>query len=416
MTSRFWKYFHDTLCWAQIDAPGPLAAVIKGLAHRLDKVREDALFLRDQAFPQRCRDELVPMHGYTRGLTIHHTEMPEQFRQRVTNAYAWHMLGGKWEGLPQILKFYGFDIAELESMSKYQSSRWAEFQIGLLSPANFEEQNTALASLETLVWLINEYKPARSVLARLYNDIHNITPLIWSHGRYSEHFYSHFSGVPATDLGGDWKDKDLLLSFGHRLGIEAHLPSFDGTAFFSGWQDMGIEARYVDAPVWSHFAYSDNFPEKHGFTMFNLLVVDWSERIIKDGVVTWDRILPDWMMGSTQRARSELVYSDEFLKEDTGVWSGKNACYGVPTAHIVKKPPIWGSYLYSGDVEGELVSIHERFYTEHGIITEPCEVQPPETLIEGETSVLLPPLHNQSWTGHWDSRCWWNYHAYTSFF
>ena len=427
MASPFWTYFHDKLRWALIDAPGPLAAVIKGLAHRLDLVREDALFLRDQGFAQRCEPELVPIHGYSRGLARHHKETPEQFRQRVINAYAWHMLGGKQEGLPQILKFYGFDIAEIENLRKYQSSRWAEFQIGLPSGDSVEGLTALISELEMLVWLINEYKPARSILARLYNDVYNITPLTWSYGNYSEHFYSHFSGVPASDLGGDWKDDGLILSFGHVLGILAERVDTYGTPIFSGWQEMGIEARYIDAPVWSHFKYSDSFPEKHGFTLFNLLSLDWCEKITSSHgwkgawdtrhwaePATWDRVLPDWTMDTRQIARSELVYSFEFNTPRAGLWGGANANYGVPTAVIVESPPIWGSYHYSDDTGRQQISIHEQIHDTRGLATEPRQSENPELLAEGLIGVVCAPLHNQTWTGKWNSRRWWNYGALSS--
>lgn len=427
MASPFWTYFNDKLRWALINVPGPVAAVIKGLAHRFDLVRDDALFLRDQGFPQRCETDLVPLHGDARGITRHHTETLEQFRQRVINAYAWHMLGGKWEGLPQILKFYGFEITEVENMRKYQPSRWAEFQVGLPSGASVEEQSAILEGLEMLVWLINENKPARSVLARLYNDVYNITPLIWSDGNYSEHFYTHFSGVPAFDLGGDWKDDGLILSFGQRLGILIERPDFDGTPVFSGWQNMSVETRYIDAPVWSYFAYSDNFPDKHGFTIFNLLTLDWCEKISTshrwDGAwdsrhwaepATWDRILPEWTVDSYQLARSQLVYSHEFITANAGLWGGANACYGVPTTFIIESPPIWGSYHYSGDTGRQQISIHEQYHETRGLETEPRDSNDPELTAMGLIGIACAPLHNQTWTGTWDSRRWWNYGAFTS--
>lgn len=429
MTSRFWKYFHDTLSWRLIDAPGPVAALARGLAHRLDMVRDDALFLRDQGFPQKCEPELVPVHGNARGLSRHYTEALEQFRQRVTNAYAWHMLGGKWEGLPQILRFYGFDIANIEGLRKYQSSRWAEFQVAPGSSGNIEELNAMLAGLETLVWLINEYKPARSLLARLYNEVYNITPLVWSHGNYSEHFYSLFSGVDAPVLGEGWKDEGLQLSFGHRIGIEVGKIDL-GSPAFSGWQSMGIEARYTDAPVWSHFCYSDAFPPKHGFTIFQVLTVDWSERINTSHrwagtwdsrhwaePATWDRKLPKWSMERTEKARSELVYSSAAPGKEpfgAGLWGGLNAAYGVPVAVIVTSPPVWGATLYSGDTGRKEISILEQFAERLGVETAPVELTEPQASCTGVLGMAAGPLHNQTWSGKWDSRRWWNYGAYSS--
>ena len=99
--SPFWRYFRDKLAWGLIHAPGPVAAIVKGLAHSLDEVREDAVFTREQWYPQLCQPEMVAYHGVSRGITRHWRENPEQFRQRVINAYStlrllsWH---GHWNG------------------------------------------------------------------------------------------------------------------------------------------------------------------------------------------------------------------------------------------------------------------------------------------------------------------------------
>ncbi|CAK7044846.1 MAG: hypothetical protein DELT_02985 [Desulfovibrio sp.] len=422
MASRFWTYFHDKLRWGLIHSPGPISALVKGLAHRLDVVRDDALFLRDQGFPQLCEPEVVPYHGDARGIVRHHTETPEQFRQRVVNAFAWHMLGGKQQGVPEILRFYGFDIAEIVNMRKFQPARWAEFQVGLHNPANLADQNAILATLETLVWLINEYKPARSILARLYTDIYNITPLIWSEGQYSEHFYSHFSGVPASDIGdGDWKNGGLIVSFGLRYLTEAERVDY-GAPTFSGLQQQGFVAPYIDSPVWSYFNYSDDFPQRHGFTVGELLSVDWSvqtttsyrwagkwdERHWREKS-RWDRELPKWYMRDTDISRSQLFYSDTLLTPQAGLWGGLNACYSRPTAVLIDNPPIWGNSRYSEDTERREIVIHEQFINRRGMTTESASPGTPEALFSGVICSGTEPRHNQTWSGKWDSRRWYNY-------
>ena len=423
MASPFWKYFSNTLRWALIDKPGPLQAVTKGLAHRLDGVRDDVSLLRAQFFPQLCEPVLVPAHGVSRGVIRHHTETPEQYRKRVINAYAWHKLGGKWEGLPQILKFYGFDIAELEGLSKYQSSRWAEFQIGFADSESLEEHADLLASLETLVWLINEYKPARSILARLYNDTYNITPLIWSEGNYSDHFYSHFSGVPASNLGDNWKDEELLLSFGHRLGIQTAPIVLTSQPAASGEQVLGIEARYISAPVWSYFNYSDDFAPAPGSSVLNVLNVDWCERLTEsyswegqwnrrqwEEKAHWGRRRPQWTMEITGLARSQLAYSGSTPGEWIGVWGGLNACYGVPTAVVVNSPNIWGAFCYSDDTEFQEIEILEQETSVFGVEAAPINTNGmPEASFTGTLGATPPPLHNQTWSGNWDNRRWHNY-------
>jgi hypothetical protein len=433
MASPFWTYFHERLRFGLIDAPGPLQALTKGLAHRLDTVREDAVFLRAQWFAQLCEPELVPAFGLSRGLARHHTETPEQFRQRVINAYAWHMLGGKQEGLPEILRFYGYSVAEIENLRRYQPSRWAEFQVGLVNPEALADQNAILAGLETLVWLINEYKPARSVLFRLYTDIYNITPLVWSEGRWSDHYYSLFSGVPSTVLGPDFAGNDgLILSFGLRYGVESARPDGEfGKPVFAGLQRQGFITPYIDAMVWSHSRWSEAFPHKHGFAVGELLSVDWSERTTTSypwggywdarmwaELSSWDRPLPQGEMHNKGISRVQLVYDDEFITAEAGGaasagrWGGLNACWSVPTAMQVGRPMRWSAYHYSDSTARRLVVIHEQGKARLATASEAPEFAAPAAHIKGMSGAANEPLHRDAWDGAWDDRRWYNYIAY----
>jgi hypothetical protein len=393
----------------------------------MDTVREDAVFLRAQWFAQLCEPELVPAFGVSRGLARHHTESPEQFRQRVINAYAWHMLGGKQEGLPEILRFYGYSVAEIENLRKYQPSRWAEFQVGLINPAALADQNAILAGLETLIWLINEYKPARSVLFRLYTDIYNITPLIWSEGQWSNHYYSLFSGVPASVLGPDFAGKDdLILSFGLRYGVESARPDGEyGKPVFAGQGRQGFITPYIDAPVWSEFRWSEKFPSKHGFSIGELVSVDWSQRTTTsypwsgewDGrkwaeLSVWDRLLPQGEMHNRGISRSQLVYGDEFLTAEAGRFGGLNACFSVPTAVQVGRPIRWGAYRYSDSTERRRIVIHEQSAARRTTASEAPEFAAPAARLGGVSGAAGNPLHEDAWAGAWDARRWYNYVAY----
>lgn len=152
MTSELWRYFQDVLRWSFIHRPEPLAAFVRGQAHSLDTAWDDIVYFREQWFLERCEDVLIPDYGASRGLVRHPRESTAQFRQRVVSAYAWHMLGGKVEGLPQILRFYGFEMLKIESLRDFQPSRWAEFQIGLKVPASQTEQEALLKDLDALIW------------------------------------------------------------------------------------------------------------------------------------------------------------------------------------------------------------------------------------------------------------------------
>ena len=244
--SEFWKYFRDALSWGLIQSPGPLQAVVRGAALALDQLRDDVVYFRHQWFPALCTPELVAAHGESRGIIRHPKESAEQYRQRVVHAYRWHLLGGKTEGLPEILKFYGFNALLVESLRRYQPSRWAEFQIGLKTPVTQEAQEALLADLDTLIWLVKEYKPARSVLARLYTDTYNRLPTVWSEGpEWSGGFWSHFSGVPFPSNA----DK-LIVSFG--IAFRAQAERYNLTGAGLGIEcTTGILAPYIDRPVWS---------------------------------------------------------------------------------------------------------------------------------------------------------------------
>jgi P2-related tail formation protein len=433
VTSPFWKYFAG-LRFGPLDAPGPLQALVKGMAHRLDTVRDDAVFLRAQWFPQLCEPEMLPAHGTSRGIIRHHTETPEQFRRRVINAYAWHMLGGKQEGLPELLEFYGYSVAEIDNVRKYQPSRWAEFQVGLDTPENLAAGDT-VKSLETLVWLINEYKPARSVLARMYTDIYNITPLIWSDGRWSEHYYSYFSGVPASDLGPEFgRYPGLILSFGLRHSVEVAPPGGDfGQPVFAGAQRQGFVAPYIDAAVWSYFRWGDGFPHKHGFSIAELYSTDWCERITRSYPWTgawddrkwaeytvWDRPLSKWTMRNRDIPRSLLVYGDPYLSPSAGGaapagrWGGLNACWSAPTYIRVGRPIRWGAYHWSAGTLRERITVTEQRRERHGMPVAPTAYPPAVPAAIRCVCAIASPAHEDAWAGSWDSRPWSRYVAYFS--
>jgi hypothetical protein len=429
-SSPFWTYFHDRLRFGLIDKPGPLQALAKGLALRLDTVRDDAVFLRAQMFPQLCEPELLPAYGMSRGITRHHTETPEQFRSRVLNAYAWHLLGGKQEGLPEILQFYGFSVERIDNLRRYHTSRWAEFQVGLAAGGD------VLETLDTLVWLINEYKPARSVLARMYSDVYNVTPLIWSQGSWSNHYYSLFSGVPASGLSPDLaRYPGLILSFGRRDAFEAVRTGDGGQPVFCGRQHTGFVIPYISAPVWSWFRYGDGFPQKHGFTVGQLYSADWSEAITRSYPWTgawdnrrwaefagWDRVLPKWEMRRRDVPRSGLVYGDPFLgpraggttsaggAASAGRWGGLNACWSVPAYIRVGRPIRWGSYRWSAGTDRRLIAVLEQRIERSGLSSAaPAVAAPAPALIRGFSGAAAVPLHEDAWSGAWDARRWYEY-------
>lgn len=157
MASPFWTYFHDKLNWLPIFRPGPVSALMKGLALHLDDVREDILWLRRQWNPATCELELVGKYGKSRGIIRNRFDTDESYRKRVVYAYAWHKLGGKVRGLEKILSESGFNTTISNSGNK---DLWAHFCITLkLGDKIYSEEESSF-----FWFLVNEYKPARSVV------------------------------------------------------------------------------------------------------------------------------------------------------------------------------------------------------------------------------------------------------------
>lgn len=164
MASPFWQYFHDRLHWPGIFRPGPLSALVKGLALHMDTVREDVLWLRRQWTPVTSEDDMIVGYGESRGIPRMRLDTGELYRQRAITAYIWHMLGGKVRGVERIYAENGF-LARIVSASAPEL--WAHFRV--LIDVNATEFGPDASEL---AWfLANEYKPARSKIEYFTTDI-----------------------------------------------------------------------------------------------------------------------------------------------------------------------------------------------------------------------------------------------------
>ena len=177
--SRFWRYFHDKLAWGQIFSPGPLSALVKGLAASLDQARLDMILLREQFSPETADTSLIEGFGASRGIIRTRLDTDETYRKRVENAFVWHKLGGKVTGLQQILAENGFLnalILPVNDVRRHDGTLahnglfgygaglcWAQFNVRLDIP----ESGLNAEVMTWLRWLVNEYKPARSKLRAL---------------------------------------------------------------------------------------------------------------------------------------------------------------------------------------------------------------------------------------------------------
>lgn len=158
----FWNYFKDGLRWPLIQRAGALAALAEGAARTLDQAREDILWLRRQFHPATCEEAFLDRFGQARGLVRRPGESAERWRTRVVLAYAFQRLGGSQSGMPVILDRYGFQGAQFTNLRAENPARWAEFSVEATATRQITREE-----LDAAVWLINEYKPARSRLAEV---------------------------------------------------------------------------------------------------------------------------------------------------------------------------------------------------------------------------------------------------------
>ncbi len=415
---NFWTYFYEKLRWPLIHEPGPLQMLARGLATQLDSCREDMLTLRKQFIPAQCENPLVAEHGQSRGVVRSPRETDAQFRTRVVHAWGWHNLGGKVLGLPEILKFYGYEVARIENMRDFSPRRWAEFQIGLKSPASQQEQQEMLDGLNTFVWLVNEYKPARSFFFRIYTDVFDRRPIVLSVGpKLGDGWLSFFSGVALP--GQDDADKDLIVSFGVRHGVQAK-PYLEKElcGSFGNVLHLGFLAPYIDRFIVGRSRLSDVYPRNHGFTVIALFSILWADRATAGrrwrgrwdarrwlDYTGFDRKLPPWKMRSRGLSRSQLVPGHGEALSDN------NARLGGTFATIVDNPPRLGECRLSDhDCQRRELRLHEMTLACTVLSVPPVE---PATTIQtswqfqttgGSTERLFSVA--SGWKGKWDARRW----------
>ncbi len=163
---NFHDYIFKTLRWMPGLRPGPIMAVLHGLARVFNDVVKDMYWLRDQMNPATCELQFLGPLAESRGITRHRLETDnDQFRQRVVKAFAWQLLGGKSQGMPKLLQHFGYEVDEPVNVRGEDEARWAEFRIDVNEPAIIKEDDYHLQ-----LWAINEAKPGRSKLAAIrYN-------------------------------------------------------------------------------------------------------------------------------------------------------------------------------------------------------------------------------------------------------
>jgi hypothetical protein len=174
--SIFWKYFRDTLAWPLIRSNGALAALAEGGAKNLDDARTDILWLRNQFNPTTCETQYIDHYGAARGISRNIYETDEQWKSRVVSAYEYQVKSGKVAGMSEILAMFGFTVTDVINCHNEDLERWAEFRVKIDVP----EGGYQPVDYRYLSWLINDIKPARSVLASIkLPDLQKTDPIYW---------------------------------------------------------------------------------------------------------------------------------------------------------------------------------------------------------------------------------------------
>lgn len=161
MMTGFKKYFFKVLRWPLLHSPGPLAALVEGLARTFDEVCGDIVWLRNQFNPWTCDPDMIPAHAASRGIIRHPSEPEDKYAERCIRAFAWQKLGGGQIGMPRIMEHYGFPGVSMTNMRFEEEERWAEFKVRVPVP----ETGLDSEDCKLIVWNANETKPGRSRLA-----------------------------------------------------------------------------------------------------------------------------------------------------------------------------------------------------------------------------------------------------------
>lgn len=158
--SVFWRYCRDRLALPFITQVGALAALVHGICRYADDAAKDMRWLQAQFLPPKADDALILVYGESRGVERTRFDSDRQFRMRVERAFAWHRLGSKTFGMPQILQEYGFGSCKIVNCREQNLDLYAHFEIRLLKPpADF-----AADDVDRVFALANQYKPGRSKL------------------------------------------------------------------------------------------------------------------------------------------------------------------------------------------------------------------------------------------------------------
>ena len=161
-------------------------------------------------------------------------------------------------------------------MRQFAPTRWAEFMVRLETPPHYGDQQAQLDSLAHLVWLIQEYKPARSFFFRIYNDTNDRRPIIPGIGpKLGSGILSFWSGTTDPGVG----DGDVVIAFGVKISLFGP-PLLDGSPLWGLTELLTLYGpRRVNNFVLSVSRLSDTFIRRNPFVMSEVVSIGSGEDV-----------------------------------------------------------------------------------------------------------------------------------------
>ena len=186
--SPFWRYCRDRLALPFITQVGALAALTHGICRYADDTAKDMRWLQAQFLPPKAVRSPDPLYGDSRGVERTRFDSDRQFRLRVERAFAWHRLGPKTFGMPQILQEYGFGSCRIVNCRDQNPDLYAHFEIRLLKPpADF-----AADDVECVFALADQYKAGPLEAEMVQFGVEQQAPMSFGASAQSTVIVDHF--------------------------------------------------------------------------------------------------------------------------------------------------------------------------------------------------------------------------------
>ena len=322
----------------------------------------------------------------------------------VLRSIAWHRVKGTPAGMTAALELCGFPGVRIEEDGT--GDFWATYQLGLPEVPTEE-------ALRRMVAVAREMQPVRCRLWRVYNDLCDFRPAVWSGGApdhaWGNAWWSRYSGVGVPGVPGVDADHDLMASFGGRDALLAE-------RYFTGRVGWGMAALlcglipYIDRPIWGRTRWSDRHRLQSAFVLGQLLSTRsdpsrprwrmayraWAK---SQAVLAWPGPAP----GSAPDTMSDRPAPSSLWGRD-GVWGEINSNYGVPCVRRISGPaPRWSEGRWSEDAPRvEVLRILEQFHAALAARGERLAPGGPDGLMPGAgmaalISGLIPYIDRPFW-------------------